>query len=437
MRMSQQVGQITGLREQFADPLARNGYSLIANTAVTGALGLVYWLLMARRYPAADVGRASALFVVMNLLAGLTALNFNGALNRFIPQAGRQTRALIVRAYAVSVVTSAVVTTVFLLTTGWWGRSYSELRGVVPGLVFTGCVVVWAVFTLQDSVLVGLRGGFWVLAENGIFGVVKIGLLALLVTVLPGPIGIYASWMLPVIVAVPLVNLLIFGKLVPRHVELTGDRQLSNRQIGRFLAGDYSGALFLLAGGSLVPIVVAAHADAQATAYFNVAWLISLTVNTIGINMAMSLTVEGAFDVTTLAAQSRRALRKVSLVLLPCIGVVCLVAPWGLRLFGPAYAAHGTLVLELLAVTALPCALIEAYLGALRAQSRTSLVALIQASRGVLQLGLAVALTTAAGTTGAALATLGSQAVVAAAVAPGLWRVMRADQTAGSAVPDA
>lgn len=388
---------------------------------------------MARLHPAADVGRASALFVVMNLLAGFTALNFNGALNRFIPQAGQQTRKLIIRAYGVSVVTSAAITSVFLLTIGWWGKSYSELRGLVPGLIFTGCVLVWALFTLQDSVLVGLRGGFWVLAENSIFGVVKIGLLALLVTVLPGQIGIYASWMLPVIVAVPLVNLLIFRTLVPRHVTLTGDRQLSNRQIGRFLAGDYSGALFLLAGGSLVPIVVAAHADAPATAYFNVAWLISLTVNTIGISMAMSLTVEGAFDVTALAVNCRRALRKVSLVLLPCVALVCLVAPWGLRLFGPAYAAHGTLVLELLAVTALPCALIEVYLGALRAQSRTSVVALIQAARGVLQLGLAVALITVAGTTGAALATLVSQAVVAAAVGPGLWRVLTADRAPGVA----
>ncbi len=412
------------MRQQLADPLARNGYSLIANTAATSGLGLIYWLLMARLYPAADVGKASALFVAMNFLAGITALNFNGALNRFIPQAGRQTRTLIIRAYAVSIVASACITTAFLLTTRWWGRSYAELGRLVPGLVFAGCVLVWALFTLQDSVLVGLRSAFWVLVENGIFGAVKIVLLVFLVTVLPGPPGIYASWMLPVIVAVPLVNLLIFGSLVPRHVRQTGDRQLSSGQIGRFLAGDYSGAIFLLAGSSLVPVVVAAHVDAQAIAYFYMAWLISLTFNTIGINMAMSLTVEGAFDEAALAAHSRQALRKMSLILVPSCALVVAIAPWGLRIFGPAYAAHGALLLRLLTAAALPSAVIELYLGALRAQSRTSLVALIQAARGVLIFALAVVLVGAAGTVGAALAVLGSSTAVAIAISPGLWDVL-------------
>ena len=46
------------MRRQLADPLTFNGYALIANSGVTGALGLVYWLLMARLYPTAAVGRA-------------------------------------------------------------------------------------------------------------------------------------------------------------------------------------------------------------------------------------------------------------------------------------------------------------------------------------------------------------------------------------------
>ena len=42
----------------------------------------------------------------MNLLAGFTAQNFNGALTRFIPQAGLRTRTFIIRAYAVSAAAS-------------------------------------------------------------------------------------------------------------------------------------------------------------------------------------------------------------------------------------------------------------------------------------------------------------------------------------------
>jgi len=420
---------IQGIRRQRADPLASNGYSLIANSAVTGALGLVYWLLMAREYPTAAVGRASALYAAMNLLAGITAQNFNGVLTRFIPQAGLRTRTFIVRAYAVSAAASAGLSILFLLTIGWWGASYSELDSPVTRVAFVASVVAWAIFTLQDSVLVGLRSAIWVLVENGAFGLAKIILLVMLVTALPDHIGIYVSWMLPAVVAIPLINWLIFGHIVPRHTALTRDLQpASNRQIGRFIAGDYSGALCMLATGSLIPVVVAARIDVQQTAYFYVAWVIAGIVDMIGISMGMSLTVEGAFDTSTLAVNCRRALRKMATLLLPCAVLLGLFAPFWLGLFGPAYADHAARVLQLLAAATVFRAPIELYLGALRAQSRTSVVALIQAARAILMLGLTLVLTTALGTLGAALGVAASQALIALLTSVGLWRVLTGDR---------
>lgn len=429
------------LRRELDDPLIRNGYALIANSAMTGVLGLAFWLLTARFYPAAVVGTASAAYAAMNVIAGVTALNFNGALTRFIPLAGQQTRLLVTRAYGVSAVASVALAILFLLTIGWWGQSYAELGRPVAGLVFTGCVAVWAIFTLQDSVLIGLRGAFWVFAENSVFGFVKLVLLVLLVSAFPHHAGLYVSWMLPVILAVPLVNILIFGNLVPRHIAATqGSRLPSNRQIGRFLAGDYSGAMFALTSLGLVPVVVAARTNAASTAYFYVAWLIVGMVDMIGINMGMSLTVEGAFEPGTLAVNCRKALRRTASMLTPCAVLLALFAPWWLGLFGPAYAAHGARVLELLAVATLPRAVTEVYLGALRAQNRTSLVALIQAARAVLLLALTVTLTGAIGTVGAGVAVLTSQAAIALAVSFGLWRVLagsrKAKRPAGEGVSE-
>jgi len=65
------------------------------------------------------------------------------------------------------------------------------------------------------------------------------------------------------------------------------------------------------------------------------------------------------------------------------------------------------------------------YLGALRAQSRTSLIAFIQGTRGILILGLAFALTGIMGATGAGIAVLASQVIVAVAVAPGMLSLLR------------
>ncbi|MFD0884094.1 hypothetical protein ACFQ08_05950, partial [Streptosporangium algeriense] len=93
-------GRLAGLRQRvmrdLRNPLFRNGYALMANTAITAVLGMGYWWLAAQLYAPADFGRGQALITAMRLFASLTALGFVGALARFIPVAGRRTPTLIV-----------------------------------------------------------------------------------------------------------------------------------------------------------------------------------------------------------------------------------------------------------------------------------------------------------------------------------------------------
>ncbi len=394
------------------------------NTGTTGLLGVAYWLLAARRYDVADVGRASAAYSAMNLLSGFTAVNLTGALTRFIPQSGRYTAALVLRAYASSAVASVAVAIPFLLTVKHWGSSYTELGRATAGLVFTACVATWSIFTLQDGVLTGLRSAVWVPIENGLFGIAKIALLVALATALPRA-GIYLSWMLPVAISLPLVNGLIFGRLAPRHARLTADRAPpTGRQVRRFLAGDYTGSLCVLATTGLLPVTVAARSGPRMTAYFYMAWIIGGTLDLFAVNMATSLTVEGAFDAAPLAVNCRAAMRRAMLLLAPLAAVLVLIASPALGLFGTGYAVHGAPILELLAAATLPKAGTELYLGTLRAQSRTSLVAIIQGSRCLLVLGLAFALTGPLGIVGAGVAVLAGQVLVAAAVAPAIRRTL-------------
>ncbi len=421
------------IRGHLADPLFYNAYALMINTAATGLLGMAFWLLVARLYAPADVGRASAVYAAMNLVAGFTALNFTGALTRFIPQAGARTKGLVICAYAISCGTSAVLAIVFLLTVSSPGASYAQLHGLAAGIVFTGCVGVWAVFTLQDGVLTGLRSSIWVAAENSVFGIAKIVLLVALAALQPH-FGIYISWMVPVLVAIPLVNILIFARLLPRHLRRSRDQPPPTfRQIGRFLAGDYTGSLCVLATTNLIPVIVATRIAPRWNAYFFVAWMIGSTLDLLAVNMATSLTVEGAFDGTSLAANTRAALRRSAVILVPVTAGLALASPLALGLFGPGYAEHGARILELLALAIVPKAVTELYLGALRALSRTSLVALIQGLRSALVLGLALVATGRLGLTGAGLAVLAGQLIIAAGVIPGMRRILAAPVPAAAA----
>ena len=296
LRRPDVAGRYRELRAHLRSPLYRNAYSLMINTGVTGLLGLAYWLLAARHYTAVEVGRASALYSAMSLLSGLTAYSLVGAVTRFIPQSGPRTRTFVLRTYLFSSLASVLVTIPFLLSIRHWGPSYAQLAGRLPEIAFVGCVIVWGIFTLQDGVLTGLRSAPWVPLENGTFGVVKIVLLLALAATVP-TLGIDISWMLPVIVSLPLINFLIFAKLIPRHQLLTRDRQPPGaRQVGRFLAGDYTGGLCVLAINYLVPIAVAVRIGPGISAYFYVAWTVGGVLDLLAVNMATSLTVEGAFD---------------------------------------------------------------------------------------------------------------------------------------------
>jgi len=105
--------------------------------------------------------------------------------------------------------------------------------------------------------------------------------------------------------------------------------------------------------------------------------------------------------------------------------LVALAAPFGLKFFGHEYSARGALLLSLLALAVLPKALIELYIGVLRVQNRTRLIALLQAARlaGVLALIPVVIDPDRLATIG--LVIVGVNTVVAATVLPGLAKAVR------------
>ena len=422
-------GRYRELRAHMASPLYRNAYALMINTAVTGVLGVLYWLLAARSYTAVEVGRASAAYSAMNLVSGFTAYNLVGAITRFLPQTGSRTKSWVLKTYLFSALASIVVTIPFLLTVSHWGPTYSELTGLVPGLAFLVSVVTWSIFTLQDGVMTGLRNAIWVPLENGMFGIVKIILLVAFAAAIP-TVGIFVSWMLPVFVSLPLVNGLIFFKLMPRHEHLTAHRTPpTNRQIGKFLAGDYIGAMCLLGINNLVPILVAIRIGPDKSAYFYIAWTIGQVLDLLAVNMAMSVTVESAFDAATLAANVRSALRRLAIILLPIVALVAraravrappvrarvrLVRRAGTGTAGPGHVAEGP-------DRAVP----GGHAGAEPAQDDRG-----HPDRPVRpRPRLALALTGLIGVSGAAVGALATQLFVAILIFPKLRQVMSARAT--------
>ncbi|MFD6990614.1 lipopolysaccharide biosynthesis protein [Streptomyces sp. NPDC059943] len=402
------------------DSMFRNAYALMLSTGVSAALGLGFWLVAARYYTEEAVGQGSAAIAAMRLLASLTATTMIGAVVRYVPRAGRATGALVWRAYALSSAVVCVACVVFLLTLDLWGPSYAPLSGVTAGLVFTGACVAWALLTLQDGVLTGLREAIWVPVGNAVFSLGKLLLLVAFATALP-VLGVFVSWAAAIALSVLPLGWLVFRRLIPRQAAADRDREPPRpAEIGRFLAGDSVGALFSLAMINLLPVMVAVRFDAAHNAFFYTAYTVGGTMEFMAINMASSLTAHASHSPERLADGVRGALRRMTVLLVPVVLVLVVFAPQVLAPFGADYAEHGSTVLRLLAAAALPRVVVELYIGVLRVQGRTGMLAALQGAMCVSVLGSAVLLLGPAGISGAGLAMLLSMTLIALVAAPGL-----------------
>ncbi|MGI5427874.1 lipopolysaccharide biosynthesis protein [Streptomyces sp. CA-179760] len=397
------------------------------STGVSAVLGLGFWLVAARYYSEEAVGQGSAAIAAMRLLASITATTMIGAVVRFVPRAGRETGRLVWGTYVASSLIVALAAAVFLLTLDAWGASYAPLGTPMAGAVFVAACVAWALLTLQDGVLTGLRKAEWVPAGNAVFSVGKLALLAVFAGTLP-VLGIFVSWAVAIAFSTLPLGWLIFRRLIPRQADHDrGKEPPKLRDMGRFLAGDSLGALFSLAMINLLPVMVAVRFSAAENGYFYVAYTVGGTMEFMAINMASSLTAHASHDPRQLADGVRGALRRMTLLLVPVVAVLVLFAPYILTPFSPDYAEHGSTVLRLLALGALPRVVVELYIGVLRVQGRTGVLAALQGAMCALVLGSAAVLFTPAGIAGAGWAVLLSMTLIAVVSTVGLRAALRHD----------
>lgn len=408
-----------------SDSLFKNAYFLMLSTGVSAVLGLGFWLVAARYYSEDAVGQGSAAIAAMRLLAGITATTMIGAVVRFVPRAGRATGRLVWGVYGASSLVVALAAGVFLLTLDLWGASYEPLGAPSAGALFVAACVAWALLTLQDGVLTGLRRTAWVPVGNAVFSIGKLALLAVFASALP-VLGIFVSWAVAIAFSTLPLGWLIFRRLIPRQAADDREREPPGiRDMGRFLAGDSLGALFSLAMINLLPVMVAVRFSAAENGYFYVAYTVGGTMEFMAMNMAASLTAHASHDPRRLADGVRGALRRMALLLVPVVLVLVVFAPLILTPFSADYAEHGSTVLRLLALGALPRVVVELYIGVLRVQGRTGVLAVLQGAMCVLVLGSAAVLFTPAGIAGAGWAVLIGMTVVAVVSVFGLRSALR------------
>jgi O-antigen/teichoic acid export membrane protein len=396
-------------------PLYRNGYALLLNAIGTSALGVLYWILAARSYSVEVVGTNAAAISTLTFLSTAARLYLDGVLIRFLPRAGTRATRLIKYSYLIGGVASAVIGALFLVGLDFWAPSLEFLKSS-PLLIigFVLATVASSIFVQQDGVLIGLRQAHWVPIENTLFSSAKILLLVIMAKSFPA-YGIFASWVIPMLLTLLPVNLLIFRKLLPQYLRENDQPEtgIGPKQIIQYAGGLYAGFIFSAASMRLLPLVVLQVVGSTAAAFFTLPWMIMTSVQLVIPSMMGSLTVEASREQHKLVEYSRKAFAQTARLLIPAVLLIVSAAPYLLQSFGQKYATESSLLLRLLALATVPQIISGLYFGIARTQRSVGGIVAVHASLFIMNLILSYFFLDKFGITGVGVAWLISQSIVA------------------------
>jgi len=415
-------GSLAGI---LGDPMLRSGHALIAGASLTQIIGVAYWVIAARIYPVAVLGRNSAALSIMLFLSGVAELNMMSTLVRFLPTSGTRTVRLILGVYATSTSIAAVIGAGFLYLIPHVEPQLGFVRtGPYVALWFVFSIVAGTIFVLEDSALTGVRAAPFVPLENTFSSLLKLVLMIVLVRSLPS-LGIYVSSTVAVVIAVFPTNAYLFGRAVPRHLRKYSVTRAPPRfrEIGSFLLPDSTAALFLLGSTALLPVLIIDRLGARAAGHYALAWIVGYALFLVSVSMGSSLVVETAADQSQLRQRCLRSITHLSKLLAPVVVVVVVAAPYLLLAFGRGYAQADVTPLRLLTLAALPTLVTNTAISVTRSLRRMRMVVGIQVCLCTIVWVLSVVLIGRLGITGVAAAWLTAQTLTALGliVAPRLW----------------
>ena len=347
------------LRGLYGESLLRTGHLLVANSVFNAGFGVLYWLLAARFYAPAVVAVNSAAISAMMLLAGIAQLNLMSALLRFVPTSGTAAGRMIRRAYLVGGTLSAVVAIIFLWGLNWWSPDDLEdllQPGYLRDLVRAGHDAVVDLRHAGQRAGGGGPAGRGAGREHLLRGAedradrrARLGAA--------GHAGIWWSWTAAMAVCVGGCSIYLFSRAVPAFVRAHAHEQaqvVTMRDLRRFVGPDYVGSLAWIACTSLVPLLVLDITGATHAAAFSLPWSMCIALYSVPSAFGQSLVAHSVRNPELLEVNYRRSVQHTFTLLTPVVALVVAFAPFGLRLFGPYYAAHSTTTLRLLSHLRVP-----------------------------------------------------------------------------------
>ena len=345
---------IRALRERLrADHMVRNSLYLILNSGLQAALGFAFWIIAARLFTTADVGRASSLIAATVVIAYVALLGLNTTFVRYLPTARDRDAMLTVGLLLVAVAGAGLGLLYVLLTPIIAPRVAFIEQQPAMTVGFVLLTAAGAVNLITDSIFIAERkAGYNALVDGGIGGFTKVGSTVILVGT--GAYGLFCASAVGS-AAAALASILLMTRALRWRPALRKPFQ-TLLPLLRFSGATYVGNVLNLLPTLVVPLIALDRLGAPAAAYYFVAFQIANLLYSAAYAVEQAFLAEGSQAGVDWRELVRRSLRVLIALCLPAGLVLFLVARWLLLMFGSKYSQHGTAALMVLAVAVIPVA---------------------------------------------------------------------------------
>jgi O-antigen/teichoic acid export membrane protein len=323
--------------------------SLLSAQVLSAALGLVFWVIVARVVDAHDVGVAAAAISAQTLLGIVTVLGCSTMLVSELPKAdpARQ-RTMVLRSLLVVFVSSALAAGVVVACSPLLSSNLDAALGNPIGaatFVLGTAGFAWAL-VVDDACLGVKRSGLQVW-RNLVASSLRFPITALLLLLgFTDAHVLQVCWVLPLLASIPFT---LWRLRLPRADQTSPPLVADIRGFLGLALRNHALSLALAAGSQMVPVVAALTLGSVENAEFAIAWLMATFVFLPPYLLATALFAHGA---NVSEEEFRRSMERtipaaLSLSALLCVGAWALGEPV-LMIFGGDYSRHSWGILALL-----------------------------------------------------------------------------------------
>lgn len=366
------------------DSLYKNSIYLMIGTFVMSIFGFLFWMINARLFTAEQVGLAITIISVMSLITSFSALGLGAGLIRYLPNSERKNEKINTCFTLIAIVT-IIITTFFLLSL----ESFSpKLLFIKENVVLAFIFIIFMVFAsfngLIDSIFLAYRSAKYTLLKNSVFSVLKIIFPFMLVSL--GAYGIFGSYMLSLIIGFIVSVFVLIYKFDYKPRFVFYDKII--RKIGKYSFGNYVAGFISSLPTLLLPLIITNMLAPETSAYYYMAMMIANVLFIIPQATSSSLFAEGSYNEKQLKYLVKKAIKIISLFLIPGIIILIFFGEYGLLLLGEDYSTQGYMLLNLLAISGVFIGINSIFSALLRVKKRIKTLIKINIFYAILILGL-------------------------------------------------